>query len=139
VDRGDLQPGDRQTDWPHPLIFRAAIGFTVWLLVATWAAFAHKGYMGLVLMVVSAFLCVAVGMPYILWQISRKDPRRMPPGPVDDRAQSFRSWASSEFRSEQGGIRGLHAAIEILLPLAAAAFAMTLFGIAAYFAIGSSA
>jgi len=62
-----------------------------------------------------------------------------PPGPARSPGNSFHDWASGEFRSGQGNIKGLHAAIEILLPLAAAAFAMTLIGIAAYFASGNAA
>jgi hypothetical protein len=138
VNRDGLQRESRQTDALHSLVYSAAIGFTVWLLIAIWAFFVHQGYMELVLMVVTGFFGVAVGIPYILWHISQKDPRGMPPGPADDSARSFRNWASSEFRSGQGNIKGLHAAIEILLPLAAAAIAMTLFGIAAYFATGNT-
>jgi len=139
MNRENSEPTGRPTDALHPLVFRAAIAFTIWLVMATWAFFAHQGYMELVLMVVTGFFGVALGIPYILWRISRKDPRGARTSTADSPEGSFRNWASGEFRSGQGNIKGSHAAIQILLPLAAAAFAMTLIGIAAYFASGTAA
>jgi hypothetical protein len=41
----------------------------------------------------------------------------------------FRDWRSGEFAVWQARLRGLHAAIDILLPLAAVAFGLTAIGI----------
>jgi hypothetical protein len=48
----------------------------------------------------------------------------------DDNLKSFHDWATSDFDTYTGRLSGLQAATLILLPIAAAAFGMTAFGIA---------
>ena len=49
---------------------------------------------------------------------------------TDDKPKSFHDWAASEFDTHTGRLSSFQAATLILLPIAAAAFGMTAFGIA---------
>jgi hypothetical protein len=112
----------------HPLVYAGIVGFAFWFAAAAWG-FAGDGYTDYLLVVVSGFVAVAVGLPLILSRVSRTDA-----GARSDRRASFRRWASGELDTWQDRLKARNAAIEILLPLAAAAFGMTLFGIALHFA-----
>jgi hypothetical protein len=68
---------------------------------------------------------MAVGLPWLLSLIWRK--YRMPG--EQPRRLAFRDWRSGDFAVWQARLRGLHAAIDILLPLAAVAFGLTAIGI----------
>ena len=63
-----------------------------------------------------------------LWRIWWRHPERMvllPPAATGAAA----AWLSGEFETWQGRLKGTDAAVEILLPIAAVAFGMTIFGI----------
>src|SRR5262245_28686916 len=51
----------------HPLVYRAMIGLTVWLVLSVWALFSRGAYEGLTLSVITLFFLVLVGIPVILW------------------------------------------------------------------------
>jgi len=48
--------------------------------------------------------------------------------------QRYQDWARSDFDTWQSRLTGSEAAIQILMPIAAVAFGMTLFGIAVHIA-----
>jgi hypothetical protein len=113
----------------HPLIYTALVGFALWFAAAIWG-FDTDGYTAYLLVVVSGFILVAVMLPLILSRVARNDQ-----APDVDREgdHSFRSWAAGDLGTWQDRLKGANAAVEMLLPLAAAAFGMTIFGIVLHF------
>lgn len=113
------------TDRLHPMVWVALIGFVIWFAIAIWS-FGTGGYADWLLTVVSLFLLVAVMLPVILSRVGRGSRKRM--------RESFHDWASGEFQTWQDRPRGLNAAAEIILPIAAAAVGMTAIGIVFHYA-----
>jgi hypothetical protein len=114
----------------HPLVYAGIVGLALWFALAAWG-FAGDGYTDYLLVVVSGFVAVAVALPLILSRIGRAD---QPLDTRPHRGSSFRAWAAGDLDTWQDRLRGSNAAIEILLPLAAVAFGMTLFAIVLHFA-----
>jgi hypothetical protein len=48
---------------------------------------------------------------------------------------SFQAWARSDFETGQGRLPAAEAAVQALLPIAAVAFGMTIFGIVGHFVL----
>jgi energy-coupling factor transporter transmembrane protein EcfT len=107
----------------HPYVYGAIAALALWFVLAIWVSFASDGYTDWLLMVVSAFLMIFVALPFVLSRVSRDD--------ADDGGprRSFRNWASCEFDTWQYRLKCGHAAVEVLLPVAAIAFGMTAFGV----------
>ena len=105
-------------DGLHPAVYLALICSAVWFSLAIWG-FAADRYTDWILVVVSGFWLVAVSIPAILFAVKRDDD-----SPTKN-ALAFRDWASSEFASRTGPSKAGNAAVEILLPLGAAAIGMT--------------
>lgn len=87
------------------------------------------------LFIVSGFILFAVALALVLSRVGHG--REAAPDAAaggDDRPQSFREWAATDFETWQGRLSGGQAAILILLPIAAAALGMTAFGIAYHIA-----
>jgi hypothetical protein len=95
--------------------------------VAAWG-FAGDGYTDYLLVIVTGFVAFTVGLPLILSRVGQ------PVGAGSNLHGSFRAWAAGDLDTWQDRLKGANAAIEILLPLAAVAFGMTLFGIVLHFA-----
>jgi len=75
---------------------------------------------------VSVLLLVAVLLPWslsLVWQKHQMTHQRHP------EKISFRDWKIADFAVWGGKLRGKHAAIDMLLPLAAVAFGFTALGI----------
>ncbi len=110
----------------HPLVYKSIVGLAVWLVLSIWVLFDRGAYIGLTLAVVTLFFLVLVTITLLLWLTWRNaaaaDDTRSP-------MPTFRAWASQEFTIWQGHLSGKEAAIEILLPIVAVAFGMTLFGL----------
>jgi hypothetical protein len=106
----------------HPYVYGAIAALVLWFVLAVWMAFAGDGYTDWLLFVVSGFLMIFVAIPFVLSQVSRDDAGDGGP------KRSFRNWASCEFDTWQYRVRCGHAAVEVLLPIAAIAFGMTAFG-----------
>lgn len=105
----------------HPYVYAAIAALALWFVVSAWS-FASDGYTDWLLVVVSGFILIFVGLPFVLSRVSRDD--------ADDGApSSLRGWASCEFDTWQYRLRCRNAAVEVLLPVAAIAFGMTAFGI----------
>src|SRR5262245_20925602 len=113
----------------HPGVYFAIVGLALWLALAVWA-FAWDSYTDYLLAIVSGFVSLAVILPLALWRMGRKHPASDDADPQPK--ESFREWAAGEFSAGQDHLKGSHAAVEVLLPIAALAFRMTAFGIVLY-------
>jgi len=104
-----------------PLIYVALVGLVAWMVLAAWE-FASPGYADVALTVVTGLLAVIIAIPVILWLVWRanRDPADEPERPV-----GFREWTSGQFETWQDRVKGADAAVEIVLPIAAAAVGMT--------------
>lgn len=116
----------RTHDELHPLIYCSMIGLTIWLVLSVWALFSRGQYEGLTLSVVTFFFVVLVAIPILLWLSWRRH--------ADAKEQhgympSFDEWISHPFETWTGSLSGREAALQILLPIAAVAVGMTVFGV----------
>jgi hypothetical protein len=115
----------------HPSVYAALGGAVLWFVLAVWE-FSGSGDADYLLAIVSGFIAMATAIPLILWRVSKKTDV---PGTLHENEavhteqRSFRDWASADFVTWQDRLRGRNAAIEALLPIAVAAFGMTVFGI----------
>ena len=116
----------------HPLVYRSIIGLTIWLVLSVWVLFSRGEYEGLTLAVITLFFVVLVGIPVLLWLTWR---RNIDPNEQQSYTAPFGEWISRPFVTWTGGISGREAAVQILLPIAAVAFGMTIFGLAFLFAV----
>jgi hypothetical protein len=113
----------------HPLVHRILIGLALWFAAAAWG-FARDGYVDYLLAVVTGFVLIAIAIPYLMSRIWRKSPEG---NALRGHRTSFGDWASGEFETWQDRVGATNAAVEILLPVAAAAVGMTAFGIVLHF------
>jgi len=127
-----LVPHNRRTNELHPLVYRAMIGLTIWLVLSVWALFSRGAYEGVTLSVITLFFVVLVGIPVILWLTWR---RNTDLNEQHDNVAPYREWSSGSFETCTGGISGREASMQILLPIAAVAFGMTIFGLVFLFAV----
>jgi hypothetical protein len=110
----------------HPRIYAAAVGLVAWFALAAWILFDRQNDIGLPLAMVSVLLLVAVLLPWSLSLVWKR--HRMPHQRHPDRT-SFHDWRTGDFAVWGSKLRGTHAAIDMLLPLAAVAFGLTGIGI----------
>ena len=123
---------NRPNDELHPLIYGSLIGLTMWLVLSVWGLFSRGAYEGLTLSIITLFFVILVGIPVLLWITWR---RNIDPSDQHIHTASFGEWTSRPFVTWTGGISGREAAVQILLPIAAVAFGMTIFGLAFLFAV----
>jgi hypothetical protein len=117
------------SDHLHPLVYKTMAGLALWFALSAWAFFYDQGYTMLALAMVSLFLLMTVAIPFALWLAWRGSPVS---GAHDD-GQTFHDWALGEFETWQGRLSGAEAAVQILLPLVAVAFGLTVFGLVLHF------
>ena len=108
----------------HPAVYTAIVALAAWLMLSVWA-FAGTGVTDYLLFIVSGVVIMAVGLPFVLSRIDRSGTA----GTRELDNGSFRAWASADFDTWQGRLSGSQAAVQILLPIAAVAFGMTIFGL----------
>jgi hypothetical protein len=113
----------------HPLVYVILIGLAFWFVLSVWS-FAGAGVTDYLLFIVSGFIFIAVALPLILSRVRRTDDAAK----GGDEQPSLRQWVSWDFDTWQGRLSGAEAATQILLPIAAAAFGMTAFGVALHIA-----
>ena len=116
----------------HPLVYKTIIGLTIWLVLSIWALFDRGTYIGLVLGIITLFFVIVTAIPLVLWQAWR---RVAAANGTHRDVDAFRDWASHEFVTLTERLSGKQAAIQILLPLAAVAFGMTIFGLVFNFTV----
>lgn len=120
---------DNSTDRLPPLIYLALVGLVAWLAVAAWG-FAGPGYADFSLAVITFFLAIAIAIPFVLWRVARANRDSA----ESEERPSFAEWSAGQFETWQDRVRGRNAAIEIALPIAAAAVGMTAFAIVFHYA-----
>lgn len=106
----------------HPRVYTIIVGLAIWLAASVWF-FAGAGVTDYLLVIVCGFVFIAVGLPFVLSRVARRD------GTEIDTGRTFHDWSDSEFDTWQGRLSGANAAVQILLPIAAVAIGMTIFGI----------
>jgi len=126
MSRKSYRPTRRITDHLHPGLYLTLSGLALWFIFSAWT-FGGGGYTDYLLTVASGLILIAVAIPVGLWRIWRNHPHQ------DEAKEPFREWASSEFHIWQDRVNGRNAAVEIILPVAAVAFGMSLFGIILHF------
>lgn len=127
-----IRLGQPTNDELHPLVYRSIVGLTIWLVLSVWALFSRGTYEGLTLSVITLFFLVLVGIPLILWLTWRHNTA---PDARQEHIAPFAEWASHSFETWTGAVTGLDAAAQILLPIAAVAIGMTIFGLVFAFAV----
>jgi hypothetical protein len=128
VSRSPYRPARPVTDRLHPGLYVALVALALWFVLSAWA-FGGDGYTDYLLVVASGLVLIAIAIPALLWRIWRHHPHEEEPS-----NGSLREWAeTSEFRTWQDRVKAKSAAIEILLPVAAVAFGMSILAIILHF------
>jgi hypothetical protein len=111
----------------HRQVYTTVAGLAIWMVLSVWLFAANAGVTNWLLFVVSGFIFVVVSLVSILSRVGGKAAKTradLPP---------LREWARWDFEIGQGRDRSrlssMQAATQILLPIAAVAFGMTLFGV----------
>jgi hypothetical protein len=116
------------SDGLHPLIYAGIAISALWLMVAAWVFFGSEGhYAAYSVAIATGLFFIAGTIPYVIWQVWRHNapdgaPERQP-------RTAFSDWWRGEMETWQGRVEGWDAAVEVLLPLGAAAIGMTLIGL----------
>ncbi|MBP0111100.1 MULTISPECIES: hypothetical protein [Bradyrhizobium] len=110
----------------HPKIYGAAVGLVAWFALMAWALFDRRSDVSLSLALVTLLFVVAILLPWIISRVWRRYqmPYERHLGPT-----SLHDWEAGEFRVWGAKLHGSHAAIDVLLPLAAVSFGPTAIGI----------
>jgi hypothetical protein len=107
----------------HPFVYKAMIGFAAWFVLAAWAFYAGRGYIALLLAVMTWLIGVVVALPSIFARFRRRDDRQARV------KSSLGSWARGDFELLTGRVKASAAMLEIFVPIAAVAIGLTLFAI----------
>ena len=113
----------------HPRVYSLLIVLAAWFALSVWG-FAGGGVTDYLLFIVSGFVFIVVALLTILSRVGRTNTSAA----ADRDRPSFGQWTSWEFDTWQGRLSGMQAVLQILLPIAVAAFGMTAFGIAFHIA-----
>jgi hypothetical protein len=119
-------------DQIHPRIYGAAAGLVAWFALAAWGFFDHKNGIGLSddiplsLAMISVLFFVAIMVPWLIWLVWKKHGM---PEQAESQEVAFRDWRIGDFAVWGSKLRSSHAAIDMLLPLAAVAFGLTALGV----------
>lgn len=116
----------------HPWIYRSMVGLTIWLVLSIIVLFHRGAYASLDAAVITFFFLVLVGIPALIWSSWRHN---TDPNEQHGYVAPFNEWAHHSFETWTGGLSGRAAATQILLPIAAVAFGMTLFGLVYLFTL----
>jgi len=123
-------PGCPTASAVHPRVWAILIGLAAWFALAVWSFAGGGGVTDYLLFIVSGFIFVVIALQLILARVRRADD-------AEEKATApppLRKWAAADFETWQGKLSGAQAAVQILLPIAAAAAGMTAFGIVFYIA-----
>ncbi|MGE0150834.1 MAG: hypothetical protein AB7R87_26060 [Parvibaculaceae bacterium] len=131
MSRKIYRPAIRVTDRLHPALYLALVVLALWFVLSAWG-FAGDEHTDYLLVVASGLVVIAVAIPAALWRIWRHHPHEK-----EEPSGSLRDWASSsEFRTWQDRVKAGNAAVEILLPIAAVAFGMSIFAVIIHYTAG---
>jgi hypothetical protein len=115
----------------HFGVYKAIVVLGALFVLAAWG-FAGQGLTDMLLVVVSGFFPVCIGLVSLLWFTRPRDPRDVlgdRPGP----RESFGDWAGHDVDTSTGLVRGSIITIEALLPIAAVAIGMVAFALVLHF------
>jgi hypothetical protein len=113
----------------HTFVYKLLAGLAVWFVLASWI-FAGHGQTDFLLAVVSGIVLVMAGIPGALGLIRYRNRRRQNRA---EREDEFGDWAARDVEISTGPVKGGIAAIETIVPIAAVALGMTLFGLVLHF------
>jgi hypothetical protein len=114
------------TDGLHPAIYAALAVLSLWLIVSAWMFFGSEGrYAAFSVAVATGLFVIAGGIPFVLWRVWRRNAD----GAAEQPRTAFSDWWHGEVETWQGRVEGWDAAVEVLMPLGAAAIGMTLIGL----------
>ena len=116
----------RVSDNLHPKVYGIAAGLVAWFVLSAWMLFDRNGYVALPLAMVTVLLLIAVLLPWLLSRVWKKYHAR---DQENAEPPTLRDWGSGDFSVWGARLHGSHAAIDMLLPLAAVAFGLTAIGI----------
>ncbi len=116
----------------HPVVYRSIIGLTIWMVLSIIVLFHRGAYAGLDVAVITFFFLILVGIPLLLWTSWRHN---TDPNEQHGYIAPFREWAAQSFETWTGGLSGRAATVQILLPIAAVAIGMTIFGLVYLFTL----
>ena len=108
----------------HPTVYRTLIALIIWFAVAAWALFYRSNDDGLLLTMATVLLMIGLAIPLALAQVWRRHRSRLYDCPAP-----FAEWRNHEVQVGQSHLKGTHAMIDMLLPLAAVAVGLTAIGI----------
>ncbi len=120
--------GQRASAQLHPKVYVILFALVTLFALSVWS-FAGSGITDYLLFIVSGFIFVVVALTGILSRVGHASDAAKA-APDRDRAPSFGEWRAREFETWQSHLSGAQAVVQILLPIAAAAFGMMAFGIA---------
>jgi hypothetical protein len=108
----------------HPRIYSIMVALAIWFILWAWIGFADASGIDYLLAVMTAFFIVAVSLQALAGRQWHYHHIWAPKA-----AQDFDDWIHGDFDTGSGRIPAREAFIEVLLPLAAAAFSMMGFAI----------
>jgi len=112
------------SDGLHPAIYVGLAVLSLWLVISAWVFFGSEGhYAAYSVAVATGFFLVAGAIPFAIWQVWRHN------APDQQPRTAFSDWWRGQVETWQGPVEGWDAAVEVLLPLGAAAIGMTLIGL----------
>jgi hypothetical protein len=123
----ELVPHNRPVfDELHPSVYKIAVGLVTMFALSAWILFDRQPDIEFPLAMVTVLLLVAVLIPLSLWLVWRRHrlPNQRHPSEI-----TFRDWRAGDFPVWGSRLRGAHAAIDVLLPLAGVAFGLAAIGI----------
>ncbi len=114
----------------HPVVYKVLAGLAALFVISSWL-FAGHGRTDYLLAVASGVVLVMAGLPALLGLTGRAARRRR-----GERAEQgeFGDWASRDVHLSTGPVKGIVAAVETIVPIAAVAFGMLIFGLVLHFA-----
>jgi hypothetical protein len=122
------QATEAPSDQLHPAVHRVGAALLIWFVAAAWLLFGGSGYIDLALVMISVLVFMVIAIPMALWRakarsldVSNKDTAR--------EARPLGAWLRGDVATHSGREKGLAAAAEILLPIAAVALGITALGI----------
>jgi hypothetical protein len=126
------QASETASNQLHPAVHKAAAVLFIWFVAAAWLLFSGGGYIDLAFAVISMLVFVVLAILVALWRVKQRSDARSTVATDSHavgRAQSLGTWLHGEFATHSGREKGSVAAMEILLPIAAVAFGITVLGI----------
>ena len=115
------------SDGLHPAIYVGLAVLSLWLVISAWVFFGSEGqYAAVSVAVATGFFLMAGAIPFVIWRVWRHE---TPDGRAEPTHPRFADWWRGEVETWQGRVEGWDAAVEVLMPLGAAALGMTLIGL----------